>query len=563
MSARASAPTIAVAATLVVMAAFILVPIGFIAYGAVRSDLPGAPDAQWTLEALQKVFATGPFLLSLGGTVGLAALVAALAVGFGALFAWLLARTDLKGKGFLEIVVLAPLFLSPLVSALAWIMLAGPRAGMINVTLRTLIGVRNITIVDSTSLGGVVFVMTLSFIPYGYLFASSAFKTLDASFEEAAAMSGATPFRAALHIAWPVARPTVAGAFFLIAVLACGMFSIPAVLGGGLPFIPLAVRIERAIDLSPADYAVAASIGIEVMLVSIAGLALYRRAIRGAGKFVSITGKSSRPKMVALGGLKPLAAGFFWLYGLLAIVLPYAALLMTAFTPYVITDLRRLRFSFKAFEDVATSTNTYTALENTLALGFLAPTCCVIFALAVSYGSSQSNSRLSALTDYVATVPVAIPGIVFGTGMVWAYIATPLYATFWILLLAFVVHYLPYTYRLASTAAMQIDKGLVEAARVLGSTRDAAWAKITLPLSRPALFSAWILVFVFVVREVDVVIVLASPLTVLLSIATFNADQFGALQTAAVLGLIQTLVLLAGILVARFVFRARLRTVEF
>jgi iron(III) transport system permease protein len=84
---------------------------------------------------------------------------------------------------------------------------------------------------------------------------------------------------------------------------------------------------------------------------------------------------------------------------------------------------------------------------------------------------------------------------------------------------------------------------------------------VTLPLSKPALLAAWILVFVFVVREVDVVIVLASPGTQLLSIATFDAEQYGVLQTSAVLGLLQTVILLGGIIVARYVFRTKLRDV--
>jgi iron(III) transport system permease protein len=542
-----------------VLVLFIVVPIVFVFFGSLRSDLPGASNARFTLDSVHTVFATEAYLKSSLDTLLLSLLVSAIAVSVGSLFAWILTRTDVSMKKFLELLVLAPLFLSPLVNALAWLTLAAPRSGVLNVTAKTLFGVSHI--INITSLPGIIFVMSLSFVPYGYLFTSSAFRNIDATFEEAACLSGAGPLWTFLRITWPVARPAVLSAFFLVAVLSAGMFSIPAVLDANLSFVPLAVRVERAIDLSPANYAVAAAIGIEMMLIATIGLYFYLRSVRSARRFVIVTGKLTRPRVVPLGNMKIPSAVLFFLYGMSSIVLPYFALLLTSFTPYAITDLSKLKLSTKSFMDVITSTNTRFALGNTMEIGLLAPTLCVLFALMVSYGTSHSKSLYSRLTSYVATVPVAIPGIVFGTGMLWAYITTPLYATIWILLLAFVAHYLPYAYRLASTAAMQIDGTLAEAARVSGATRARAWLAVTFPLSRPALLAAWILVFVFVVREVDVVIVLASPGTQLLSIATFDAEQYGVLQTAAVLGLLQTVILLGGIVVARYIFRTKLRDV--
>jgi iron(III) transport system permease protein len=546
--------------TFTILVLFIVVPIAFVLYGSVRTDLPGAPNATFTLDALRTVFTAPVYLRSLINTVGLGVLVSAVSVCLGSLFAWILTRTDIPAKKLLEITVLAPLFLSPLVNALAWLTLGAPRSGVLNVSAKTLLGLG--TVINITSFGGIVFVMSLSFIPYGYLFAASAFKNIDATFEEAAYLSAAGPIRTAWKITWPLARPAVLSAFFLITVLSAGVFSIPAVLDANLTFVPLAVRIERAIDLSPANYGVAAAIGIEMMLLAIAGLYFYRRCIRATNRFVTVTGKSTRPRVVPLRGMKVAAVGLFAAYALLSIVLPYFALLLTAFTPYAITDLTKVTLSTTSFISVMTSADTLSALKNTLLIGVLAPTACIPLALLVSYRSAQPRSPMSGIADYLATVPVAIPGIVFGTGMAWAYIRTPFYATVSILLLAFVARYLPYAYRLVSAAALQIDRSLSEAARVNGAGPERAWASVTLPLSKPALLSAWILVFVFVVREVDVVIVLSSPGTKVLSVATFDAGQYGVLQTAAVLGLVQTVVLLGGIVVARFAFGANLRSSE-
>ena len=110
--------------------------------------------------------------------------------------------------------------------------------------------------------------------------------------------------------------------------------------------------------------------------------------------------------------------------------------------------------------------------------------------------------------DYVAMFPIAVPGIVFGTGIFWTYILTPVYGTIWVLVLAFVASYLPFAFRLSDTALLQIDRALEEASSLCGASHGRTAGRITLPLMRPALLSAWVMVFIFSVREISAAILL-------------------------------------------------------
>lgn len=543
--------------TALLLVALIVVPVAFVLFGATRSGTPGDPNTEFTLEPLRTAFTTRPYLGSLVATVLLGLVVSGLAVVVGALLAWLVARTDLPKKGFFELVALGPMFLSPFVGAIAWVTLAAPNSGMINVSAATFFGATG-SVVNVMTLGGLVFVMALYFVPYGYLFASAAFKNMDPALEEASYLCGAGIVRTALWVTLPLIRPALLSAFFLVTVLVMGVFSIPAVLAADIGFSPLPVRVYRAITMVPSDYGLAAAIGASLLLIAFVGVWLYRRAVRASKRFVTVTARGFRPRLVPLGRMKAPAIVLCVMYGLLSIVLPYTALIIVSFTPYTITDLTALTFTTDHFVGILTSARTYDAIVNTLVIGLIAPALCVLLAMVVSFIVERTDLRGRRLLEYVTTAPVAIPGIVFATGFVWAYVYTPLYATIWILVAAFVASYLPHANRITSASLLQIDRTLEEAATVSGATQRVTMSRITLPLSRPALLSGWILVFVLVSREINAAIILVSPRTMVLSVLAYDYVQFGDLRAAAVIGLIQTAVLVLGVLVARYALRTRL-----
>lgn len=538
------------------LALLILVPVGFMFVGAFMSGALADPEAHLTFGKVAAVYTTLPYLRTLGSTLAIALLVAGSATVGGVFMAWLISRTDLPGRPVMETCIIAPLFLSPFVGAIAWLVLGSPRAGLLNVLGRAWLGVTE-PLVNVATPAGIVAIMALYYLPYAYLTVSAALRNMDPAMEEAAYLNGSGVLGTALKVTLPVVRPALISAFFFIFVLACGTFAIPAVLDRASQVRFLAVDVFQSSATYPIDYGTAAAIGTLLFWISVVGIAAYQFASRAARRFVTVTARGYRIRLVRLRVWRWPMVGLVGLYVLLAIVLPYLALIWSAFA----------RAGGSIFAPVWTTANARSVLGsaevagatfNTLEVGLVTPTLCVALGLVTAYAVRRLRVRAARAIDYITMFSIAVPGIVFGTGVFWTYVLTPVYGTVGVLMLAFVAAYLPFAYRIGDTALLQIDRALEEASSLCGAGHGRTLARITLPLARPALLSAWIMVFIFSVREISAAVLLTSSDNIVLSVLSFNYLDYGDVPKAAVVGLLQTALLAAGVIAGRFCFRVKL-----
>lgn len=545
------------AALTLLLIILVVIPVLLLLYGSIRSGVPGDPNAEYTARAIKLVYTTTDYLKTLAGTLLMSVVVAAAAVVIGTTFAWVVARTNTPGRSIINLGMIAPLFLSPFLGAIAWRILAAPKTGMLNGLYRSVSGSDGHAI-NITTLGGIIFVLTLYYAPYCYIFTSSTLGNMDPSLEEASSMSGAGIISTAKNVTLPLMRPAMLSSFFFVTMLTLGIFSVPAALGSAGSFVPLAVRLQRVLAVFPADYSVAAAIGTLILVLTVIGTVFYRYFLKQEHRYVTLGAKNFKRAVLNIGKWKYIALGTGVLYILVSLLLPYAAVIYTSL--YGRASLGKGKPSLDPFMDVIGSSAVRDALKNTLYVGLAAPTLTVLIGLAVALVSVRNGSRYTRMLEFVTTLPIGLPGIVLATGMVWAYISTPLYATLWILVLVFIAEYIPHTNRLSSNGLLQIDKSLEEASFVNGASRLRTALRIVLPLNKQAVFAGWILVFLFTVREINSVIVLYAPNTRLISVLSWDFLEYGSLSDAAIVGLIQTLVILAGLFLAKLVLRVRLST---
>jgi len=210
------------------------------------------------------------------------------------------------------------------------------------------------------------------------------------------------------------------------------------------------------------------------------------------------------------------------------------------------------------FDKVITSREVVGASINTIEVGLITPTVCIILGLIIAFSVRRLKIPGARAIDYITMFSVAVPGIVFGTGVFWTYVMTPVYGTIGVMILAFLASYLPFAYRIGDTALLQIDRSLEEASSLCGAGYGKTLMRITFPLARPALLSAWIMVFIFSVREISAAVLLSTADNVVLSVLSFNYLDYGDVPKAAVVGLLQTAILAIGVIAGRFVFRVKL-----
>ena len=538
------------------LAVLILVPVGFMFMGALLSGSLADPESRLTLVKVVAVYTTWPYLGSLGSTLAIALTVSAVATAGGVAMAWLVSRTDLPARPTMETCIIAPLFLSPFVGAIAWLVLGSPKAGLLNVVARAWFGT-TAPVVNVATPTGIVLIMALYYLPYAYLTVSAALRNMDPAMEEAAYLNGSGVLATALKVTLPVVRPALISAFFFIFVLTSGTFAIPAVLDRASQVRFLAVDIFQASATYPIDYGTAAAIGTLLFWLSVAGIAAYRFASRSARRFVTVTARGYRIRLVPLRWLKGPMAGIVGLYVLLAIGLPYLALAWSAFARAGGSIFQPV-WTFATARSVLGSAEVAGATINTLEVGLITPSLCVALGLVIAFAVRRLRVPGSGAIDYMTMFSIAVPGIVFGTGIFWTYVLTPAYGTIWVLVLAFLAAYLPFSYRISDTALVQIDRALEEASSLCGAGHARTLWRITMPLARPALLSAWVMVFIFAVREISAAVLLTSSDNVVLSVLSFNYLDYGDVPKAAVVGLLQTAMLAVGVIAGRFVFRVKL-----
>jgi iron(III) transport system permease protein len=275
--------------------------------------------------------------------------------------------------------------------------------------------------------------------------------------------------------------------------------------------------------------------------------------ILGRRGYSVVGGKQGDPRLVRLGKLKWVALGLTFLLLLNPVFLPYLALINAAFSPVAsqIVTLGTITLHNVYFVFFELST-TQLAIKNTVILGVLSATIGTTIAVVIGYVTVRKAITGHRALGFLATAPVAVPGIVLGVGLFLSYTRPPfvLYGTLWILLIAFVTIALPSAYQQIQAAFRGVHPDLEDASRILGATRLGTLARITAPLLRASVIATWCFIFVGVMRELSAAIMLFTSETKVISVLIFDLNESGDLGAIAVLGLIMLVITFAVVILA-------------
>jgi iron(III) transport system permease protein len=531
-------------------------------YASLVTALPfsGNPDIGWTLDNYRALWSpalghavVNTLVVSFGGS--------ALAMIFGCGMAWLAARTDVPCKPLVHLAGVMPLFVSLLVASVSWSLLGAGRSGYINIVFDSL----GIPLhINMQSLAGIVIVHGLYYAPYPFIFLYSALTLIHPDLEEAAAVHGGDVHRILGHITFPLVKPALLGSLLLIIVLMAEEFPVPQILGAPVGIETLSIRIYRLVSRVPSlpNQASAASIALTVMVCVL--VYTQHRVLRGRD-YRTVTGKGVQMRPIALGRLRWPAIAFVAVYAFIAIVLPLFALLQSAlrnnlYVPDVAALFDISQFSFRHLEEAIMNPAVHQGLLNSLIAGVLAAAFGSVLFFIIAYVVSRTDLPGRRLLEYIVMLPVAIPALVMGLGILWTWLALPLpvYGTLAILVIAFVTRFMPQGYRAVSSSVSQIHDDLEHAALVAGATRLKAIQKIILPLVRGGVAASFFLMIVLGMRELTASLFLYTTDTRLLSIVIYESYENGEWSSVASISLIYTAVLVVLTVIGRRWMRAQL-----
>ena len=341
--------------------------------------------------------------------------------------------------------------------------------------------------------------MALYYSPIVFLFVAGALRSMDPSLEEASRIHGVGLFGTTMRITLPAVAPAILSSALLVFLNAAGQFGIPAVIGIPAHYDVITTRIWVGLGYFPPKYTEAAAFSVVLLAFSTIIVFIQNRLL-ARKSFATVTGKGFRPSLLQLGApARAVTLTICVPYFLLSIVLPYSVAGL-----HVVPAVSRLRLRARANgRSISTSSSannpqTAHATINSLILGIGGATLTIFFALIVSYVVVRTRVPGRQWLSYLATYPVGVPAVVFAVALLWGYIFLPLpiYGTIWMLLIAYIAHYIPFGVRAATSGLAQINPELEESSRVHGESWAGTIRKIVMPLLKPALTVGWILLFV-------------------------------------------------------------------
>jgi len=518
-----------------ILCLLIVLPMSWLIYFSF-TDKAGA----LTLANFRQLATDPTFLDPLFTTVIIATTSALACCAFAAPMGWLVARTDMPFRRTVRALVTASFVTPPFLGAIAWELLAAPNSGLINQAFRALTGAeQDEYLFNIYSLPGVIFVISCYTFPYVFVLVANALDRIPGELEDASAILGGRTWTTARRVTIPLALPALLAGALVAFLQAMTLFGSPAILALPAGFHTMTTKIWSLFQYPPKpELAAAASLPLLVLTIL---LLRAEHVILGRRGYSVVGGKQGDPRLVRLGWLKWVALGVTFIVLLNPVFLPYFALLNAAFSRVATQLVSAGNITLHNIEFVFFElSTTQLALKNTFILGVLSATIGTAIALVVGYLTARKAITGHRALGFLATAPVAVPGIVLGVGLFLSYTRPPfvLYGTLWILLIAFVTIAMPAAYQQLQSAFRAVHPDLEDASRILGATRLQALGHITAPLLRTSVIATWCFIFVGVMRELSAAIILFTSETKVVSVLIFDLNESGDLGAISVLGIL-------------------------
>lgn len=535
-------------AALLVVVLLVAYPMVYLLEVAFRVSARGEP-VQYGLDNFALIF-TARNVSTLFNTIALAVISTAIAIPAGFLAAWIVFRTDVPGRRLFERLMVLPYYVTPLVPALAWLALAEPRSGLIN-QIGFALGLAE-PIVNVSTLLGIAVVMAFTGAAVGFVIMGAAMQLLNPSLEECSQVFGASKAQTLRRITIPLMRPAVLSSAIFVLAEGLGAFAEPLILGATGNIQTISTRIYLLAASYPPKYGEAAALGISLLLIVVPLMYVYFRLI-DKRDFATMTGKAFKRGGVEVGASKGPLLLLISVYSFLAIVLPIAILLVNSFQSLPAVYFSSNVWTFNNYVSVLTSSDIMRSLVNSLILGLATATSGILlmgFVVWLIY-RSPLPPRIGRAVEYVVMIPVAVPRLVFAFGLLWAWLQFPgnVYGTLWLLWIAYMTVFLPLGVRTIASVVFQLDKSLEEASKIAGAGRFYQLRTVTVPLLKPGLIAAWILLFIVSVRELGASILLVGPSSKVISPSIVEAYQVIGREQSATLAIVQLVVVLSALIV--------------
>lgn len=430
--------------------------------------------------------------------------------------AYLLARTQLRRHGWLDVVFMIPFMTPPYIASMGWILFMQKKG-----LFQQLFPASGAWSEGFFCFGGLVLVMSLHVFPFLMTMLKNAMLNIPASLEESGAVFGAGFGLRLKRIFAPLLTGNYAIGALLVFVKTLSEYGTPYTLGRRIGFYVFTTDIHRYSTTAPIDFGRSASLS-SILVCICMGMWLIQNSITNRNSFRLVGGKGSRPARTELSAAGQIGA---WLWILLvvlvAIGVPYFSIVSTSLIKLRGYGLAAGNFTLGHYKELLTTPKALSSIWKSLFLAVSSATICSVIGTAVVVAVRKTKGFFKKALEGVSLLPEMLPSIVLVIGIMlfWnaAYKLIPLYNTIGIMVLAYVVLYLPYTVQYVTSAFTQINASLLEAGRAFGGSPGYVFRRVTLPMISRGIFAGWMMIFIIAFRELVTASLIAPPNTLVVS----------------------------------------------
>ena len=532
-----------------------IVPLGFLLWQSFFTPQTAAKAAVFTLNNYAEAYGSPDTYRLFTNSVKFATGTAIFAFVLGTLLAWMNERTNTPFKALFYALAIIPLIIPGILFTVAWILLASPKIGIINLALKTWFGI-NEPLFDIYSMGGMIWVDGLHYSPMAFLLMSAAFRSMDPALEESAMMSGANVFQVAYRITLKLSWPAIFATLLILFVRAIESFEVPALLGLPVGIQVFTSSIYQAVHRYPSQVGLASAYAVMLLAITTVGVYFQSRLSSMGSKYATMTGKGYRPRQIDLGPWRWVTAGIFILYFLLIVILPFLVLLWSSLQKfYAVPSWQALQnLTLDPYRFILTYPNITRSIWNSFILSMGTATVIMLVTSVICWIVVKTKLRGRWLLDNVASLPMVFPGLVLGLSIMIFYLNVDIgvYGTIWIMFIAYVTRFMPYGLRYNTTSMLQIHKELEESSQMSGASWFTTFRRIILPLLKPGLVAGFIYVMIVSIRELSSSILLYSPGTEVVSIVIWELWENGQYVELSALGVLFILALFVMVMIAQW-----------
>jgi iron(III) transport system permease protein len=518
----------------------ILPPTFFLVDTSLHTTRPDGSFGTFTLQYYQRLFTSPYFAASLRNTAAYAIGSAIVAITLGVIAALIVERTNAPGRSYAFLAAILSLGIPHVLYVVAWLLLLG-RAGPVNELIGLIHGGAGVgPALDVYSMWGMILIEGVGFAPLTFLLMSAVLRSTDASFEEAAMMSGAGPLRTFRAITLRMGLPGILALLLLVIIRSFESFEVPALVGlaGNVSVLTTDIY-QSSKNSSMPSHGESAAYSVCLLLIVVLLLIWHHRLSRHARRFQTITGKGYRPRIIALGRSRFVAAALLLATFVLVTALPVGMLVFTSLQPFYegLTPESFERLTLDNYAAILAPGSFRDSIANTLLLGAATATAVVPFTALCAWLAVRRRPG-AWLLDQIATAPLIFPAIVMSVAFLQVFVnlPIPLYGTLTSVIIASSVRFLPYGMRYAYAGVLQIHEDLEDAAKTSGAGPGLVFIRVVLPLVSAALVSCWLLVFLLAAQNVALPLMLVGPGTEIVAVTLFDLWQNGQVTELAAMG---------------------------